>query len=239
MVCSNSGALDFGNECVRTTWSALLPTIFVFILCTSALFPESIQKILKPFSGTFPHFITLQEAEALDGSGEMAMVDEDAPQESQVEAENLVPLWRTVVLSFLALLETLFWLGVASFTFVTTQEVWDGFSSVLIASTWLYAVCRPIIRPTPTPPYDLFTLYIIHFVMGIVLLGGNIQAKDVYGTPLPSTAVIVGQVFNLIATLVLLGVIVSMPVGIRSNRVKKSDVASQICSFVALYSTIF
>jgi hypothetical protein len=214
----------------------VLPAIFVFVLCTTALFPESSRKLLQPVREAFPHFITLHEAEALDAAGYKALIDEDVPQESQAGVENLVPLWRTAAFSFLALLETLFWLAVACYTFVARpDDVWDGVSSVLIASTWLYAVCLPIIRPTPTPPYDLFVLYIIHFVMGIVLLGGIVHAKDVYDTPLPPTAVIVGQVFNIIAVLILLGVVVSMPVGIPSSRVKKSDIVSHIYPFVARY----
>ena len=229
MLCPNSGALDFGNPCVRTTWSALLPAVFVFLLCIAALYPEIAQKATKPISETFPHFITLHEAEALDVIGEKVLADEDMPQEVRVEVENLVPLWRTIVLSFVALLETLFWLGAACYAFVARPDnVWDGVSSVLIALTWLYAVCRPIVRPTATPPYGLFVLYIIHLIMGIILLGGVVHAKDVYDTPLPPTAVVVGQAFNIIAVLILLGVVVSMPLGIRSNRVKKSDIVSPI-----------
>jgi len=237
MLCQNSGALDFGNPCVRTTWSTLLPAIFVFLLCTKALFPKITQKATKPLSETFPHFISLHEAETLNDNGDKSLADEDVLPESQVEVENLVPLWRTIVLSFIALLETLFWLGAACYTFVArSEDIWDGISSVVIALTWLYAVCRPIMRPTATPPYDLFVLYILHLTMGIILLGGVVYANDVYGVPLPPTAVIVGQVFNMIALLMLLGVVTSMPLGIPSNRVKKSDIVSTDYSLVALNS---
>jgi len=235
MLCQNSGALDFGNPCVRTTWSTLLPAIFVFLLCTKALFPEITQKATKPLSESFPHFISLHEAEALNDGGEKSLTDEDVLPESRVEVENLVPLWRTILLSFIALLETLFWLGAACYTFIArSEDVWDGISSVLIALTWLYAVCRPIMRPTATPPYDLFVLYILHLTMGITHLGGVVYAKDVYDAPLPPTAVIVGQVLNIIAVLMLLGVVVSMPLGIRSNRVNKADIVSPKYLLVAL-----
>lgn len=237
MLCQNSGALDFGNPCVRTTWSTLLPAIFVFLLCTKALFPKITLKATKPLSETFPHFISLQEAEALDGSGDKPLADEDVLSESQVEVENLVPLWRTIVLSFIALLETLFWLGTACYTFVVrSEDIWDGISSAVISLTWLYAACRPIMRPTATPPYDLFVLYIIHLTMGITLLGGVVYANDVYYIPLPPTAVIIGQAFNIIAVIMLLGVVISMPLGIPSNRVKKSDIVSLKYSLAALNS---
>ena len=229
MVCQNSGALDFGNPCVRTTWSALVPTIFVAVMCTIALFPKTTQSALKPVAETFPHFITLREAEALGNNDDQALAGADIPRELQVEEENTVPLWRTTILSFLALFETLFWLGVASYTFVAMPEkAWDGVSSLLIALTWLYATCRPVVRPTPTAPYDLFVLYIIHLVMGIVLLGGNVHAKDVYDIPLPPTVVITGQALNLVVVLILLYVIINMPVGIPSNTVKKDAIVSLI-----------
>jgi hypothetical protein len=70
--------------------------------------------------------------------------------------------------------------------------------------------------------------------MGIILLGGNIQAKDVYDIPLPAPAVIIGQVFNLVAVLLLLGVVVSMPVGIPSNKVKKNEIVRDANLIVAL-----
>ena len=81
---------------------------------------------------------------------------------------------------------------------------------------------------TPTAPYDLFVLYIIHLVMGIVLLGGNVHAKDVYDIPLPPTVVITGQALNLVVVLILLYVIINMPVGIPSNTVKKDAIVSLI-----------
>jgi hypothetical protein len=53
---------------------------------------------------------------------------------------------------------------------------------------------------------------------------------------LPPTAVIIGQAFNIIAVIMLLGVVISMPLGIPSNRVKKSDIVSLKYSLVVLNS---
>lgn len=224
MVCPNAGPLDFANSCVRTSWNALLPAVFVFVLCSRSLVPKSFRKTLKPLTSIFTNYLTLSEAEALDAISEKVPRDDDAPQ---VQAENLVPLWRTVVLSFIAMLEVLSWLAIACFTLVAKPDhIWDGITSILIAATWLYASCRPIVNPTPTPPYDLFILYIMHLAMGILRLGGHIHAKDVYDLPLPATSVMIGLVFNLIALVILLSVVVSMPMGIPSNRVKKSDIVS-------------
>jgi hypothetical protein len=183
--------------------------------------------------------MTLHEAEVLATRGGEALVDEDVSQESGVEVQNLLPLWKTMLLSFIALLQALFWLAVACYTIVATGNIWDGISCILIASTWLYAVCRPIAWPTVTPPYDLFVLYGIHLVMGILLLGGIIRANDVQGIPLPATAVIVAHIFNLIGAIILLGVTVSFPMGIQSSRIKKSEIVSHINLPVALRLPFF
>jgi hypothetical protein len=227
MVCHNASPLDFGNSCIRTSWSALLPATFVFILCTTFLIPKSFLKFLRPVKLTFTNYLTLHEAEAFDASSEKPSGDEGT--QAGVQVENLVPLWRTVVLSFIAMLETLSWLTFACFTFIARPEhTWGGITSALIALTWLYASCRPIVHPTPTPPYDLFVLYIMHFIMGILRLGGVLHAKDVYGLPLPPPPVMVGLVFNLVAVLTLLCIVMSMPLGIPSNRVKRSDIVSSL-----------
>lgn len=231
MRCPNAGSIDFADPCIRTIWSALLPALFVFILCTNTLLPKSVKKhfgSVIPFDETLTRFLTLHEAEALDApGGEMAYLDDEAAPKGfvQVEVENTVPLWRTVMLSFVSLLETLCWISVACFTLVVKpDQVWDGVGSLLIALTWLYASCRPIVKPSPTPPWDLFVLFTAQLFMGILQMGGILYAKEVYETPLPATAVIVGHVFNLLALLVLLGVVVSMPLAVHSSLVQKRDI---------------
>lgn len=239
MGCPNAGPVDFADNCVRTTWSALLPFIFVVIICTIPLVPKVAKERLGesvpgPLRGLYGNFLKLREAEALDASGE----NDNEHVHNDIEVESTVPLWRTLVISFIALLESLLWLSVACYTFVTSPSAsWSGMLSILIASTWLYACIRPITLPSPTPPWDLFVLFIIHTVMGIVRLGGIYYERDVQGIPLPGTPVIVGLVFNLAALLVLLGVVVSMPLGIPSKQVKESDIVSVSLLFDAAYLT--
>jgi hypothetical protein len=75
---------------------------------------------------------------------------------------------KPLLLSWIARIETVVWLGIASFTVVQDQR-----DSVFVASpfvfalTWLFATVRPIVRPTPTPPLDLFTLYLIHELVSL------------------------------------------------------------------------
>lgn len=221
-LCSISSGLDFNDSCIRNSWSALLPTLFVVVVCTKSLLP----KRLNPY---FRDFLYLHEAEALDASGDQVSAGESI----EIEVENVVRLWRTVVFSFIGMLQTMMWLAIGCFTLVASpNSIWEGISSILRALTWVYATWRPIVHPQATPAYDLFVLYTIHLVMGVLLLGGAAFSKDVYGTPLPPIALLVGLVFNIIATLVLLVVIVRMPMALLSNRVKKSDVVSQ-CSITS------
>jgi hypothetical protein len=133
--------------------------------------------LVRPIKRHFTPSLTLQEAEALDvaaaseskaalgegGQGEPEAVGGDS---EQVESGLF---WKPLLLSWIALIETVVWLGVASFTVI--QDRGDSVfvvSSFVFALTWLFATVRPIasVRPTPTlrpPPFDLFTLYLIHF----------------------------------------------------------------------------
>lgn len=189
------------------------------------------------FKAYFSPFLTLQEAEALDNREHVACASE-----GDAEAENLVPVWRTLVLSFTALFETLLWSAAAAYTFIVApDDAWAGPArlSVLIACialTWVYAAYRPVVRPQPTAPYDLFALYVVHLALGILLLGGVVYSNisDTQRAPSRQGPILVGLVVNLVAILVLLGVVVNMPMGIPSDRVQASDVV-RLSSFMSSF----
>jgi hypothetical protein len=172
--------------------------------------------------------LLLHEAEAL-GSGPESGYDCGIPEEGKLVTEmpNFVPLWRTVVLSFLAILESFIWISYGAY------EAYDGeaiilrnFLPFLVAFSWIYAAIRPITRPTATPPYDLLTLYLILFAGSLLQIGGFIFDYGVFGIPFPSTVGLVGQVGNMIVILVLLSIIVRMPVAIPSSRVDRKEIVS-------------
>jgi hypothetical protein len=96
----------------------------------------------------------------------------------------------------------------------------------LIASSWIYAAIRPITHPTPTPPYDLFTLYLILLATSLLQIGGFIFDYGVFDIPLPPTIILSAQVGNLIAILILLSIIVRMPLAIPSNNVDRHEIVS-------------
>ena len=226
-LCDDYGPFDFRNSCVRLSWTALFSAgLVLLLLVASAPVPERVKPWLEVIKSPFKTYITLAEAEALDARA--------AGDEKDVELEELnssdnssvaVPLWRSLVLSWLGLVQTLVWLAVGSYTLVVEpSHGWVTLCLVLISLSWLYATVRPIFHPMATPPMDLFSLYCIHLVAGTLLFGGAFYERDVAGAPLPSSIAVAGLILNLIAVLVLIAVVLRMPMGIPSHRVRKEDI---------------
>ncbi|KAJ7850681.1 hypothetical protein B0H14DRAFT_3137612 [Mycena olivaceomarginata] len=80
---------------------------------------------------------------------------------------------------------------------------------------------RPVASPFATAPHDLFFVYLLHLVGGVLLLGGRLFDYAIGETSLPSTPTLVGLSANLVTILVLLYFTVIMPMDLPSTRVKK------------------
>jgi hypothetical protein len=124
---------------------------------------------------------------------------------------------------FIGLLEGLAWLANGTFLLITGNPRWEAIQRFLVALTWLYAVVRPILRPTATPPYDMLTLHTLQIAGGTLQLGGYIF-QHVWGAPLPGTLVLAGLSVNLAALVGLVAVIMGMPLVLPSDLVKKDIV---------------
>jgi hypothetical protein len=136
-----------------------------------------LSNLIRVIKCHFTLSLSLQGAEALDvatiskskatlrevGQGEPEAMGSDS---EQVESRLF---WKPLLLSWIALIETLICLGIASFTIIQDQRV-SVASPFVFALTWLFATVCLIVRPMPTPPFDLFTLYLIHTVVGLVSL---------------------------------------------------------------------
>ncbi|KII83783.1 hypothetical protein PLICRDRAFT_702353 [Plicaturopsis crispa FD-325 SS-3] len=219
-LCDTTNPFDFRDACVRSTWAAFFPAVLVALFCISSVplpLPKPIRGFVDSIKAPFRTFLTLPEAEALD---------EDNGDVLPEQTKAVTPLWRTVVLSWIALVEALIWLAIGSFNLITRTEndsVWSGVLPILTAVSWLYAAARPVWRPAPTPPYDLFALYCVHLVFGVLLLGGVLFDRQ-FGVPLPGTIRVVGMALNLAAIVGLLSVVLMMPLAIPSSKVKKEDI---------------
>lgn len=222
---SSPGPFAFADSCVRETWASILPAAVVVIICISAV-PISLPKRVHNVLGlnVFKTYLTLHEAEALEAEGE-------GDGEVEIAVDSKPPLWRTLVLSTVALLETLAWIALGSYVLVTSQRHGTSLEPItilpfILAFSWLYATLVPILRPAATPPYGLFALYIVQLAMGVLLLGGVLYQQQTSSTPLPDRSIMLALVGNLVAVLVGLGVITNIPMAVPSRRVKKEDIVS-------------
>jgi hypothetical protein len=215
--------------CARSFWGALVPAAFVFLLSVVAIpLPARLSNLFRPIKEPFTPFLTLQEAEALDAaakaaSGEAGQDEADSAAE-HVESRHF---WRSLFLSWFALIETLVWLGVTSFTILKNERdpVYVA-SPFVLAMTWLFAAVRPIVRPKMTPPYDLFTLYLIYTVFEMVSLGAFAYNYCAYGTAFPPSLILTAHILNLCVLFILMAIVLSMPLCVPSRRVEKAKIVS-------------
>ena len=229
-LCLNSSIWDFSDPCIRAAWSAILPVALVTLISLSHIpLPESASKICAFIKSPLQTLITLEEAEALDETGVESTHYSTDSGEDDDKSEVTVPLWRTVLLSWIALLEALVWLSIGVYRLVTySKDFWYPLNFIAIAATWLYAFARPIHHPTLTPPYDLFALFLCHLGSAVLLLGGVLYDRAVLvETPLDPLTM-VGLCANLSAVAVLLIVVLRMPLDTPSKRIRQEDI---VCIF--------
>ncbi|KAF8153792.1 multidrug resistance-associated ABC transporter [Crassisporium funariophilum] len=230
-LCGDYGPFDFRDSCIRASWGAFLPAGLVFALCFFSIpVPRRARRIFKVLSAPFKSYLTLYEAEALNvdyATGDKA-VDDDAT-ETLVQAPHLVPLWRTVVFVFVGMVECFCWVANGSYGLYEGRTgVARAMLPFLVALAWFYTVVRPIARPTATPPYDMFSLYLVLLSVGILQLGGAMFDHGVSGMPLPSTLSLVALSVNLFAISVLLLVVVGMPLALPSSRINEKEIGHSV-----------
>ncbi|KAI0048026.1 multidrug resistance-associated ABC transporter [Auriscalpium vulgare] len=233
-VCPGGRVDDLEKACVRVFWSTALPGAFVFFLCVASIPPPTwLSKLISPVTRPFRSYLTLTEAEALNASadnGDTAVFDEGAsPSKPALSRDALPVMWKTLVLAWIALLETLVWLSVGSLSLAQDEQAAIyTLSPFVTASAWLYATVRPVLYPKPTPSYDLFSLYSVLFGVELLSLGGFIYDKSVHGLPLPPTAIVAVHVANLAASLLLICTVFSMPVNTPGDRVDRADIGKSV-----------
>ncbi|KAF8158956.1 multidrug resistance-associated ABC transporter [Mycena galopus ATCC 62051] len=184
------------------SWIALAPALVILSILASHLLPTR-----------FPRF-----PEALD-----------SPHPA---GASLIPnrgRWRSVLFAFLGLLEGLVWMADASYYLVVAPpDVWGTIVPFLVALSWIYAIIRPITRPSATVPYDLFVIYLLHFVAACLEFGAIVFDTLLSNAPLPPALVMSGLYANLGITATLLYVAMSMPIGLPSARVKEEDIGYSV-----------
>ena len=225
--------LDPSDPCIRVSWAALAPAAFVAVLCLVSIpfpFPAVARKIGRTLTFPLDAFITLREAEALGAGGPSADDVEHVP-------DVTIPLWRTIALAFVALVQALLWLSCGAYMLITREyDTWTGVCAVLIGSTWVYGVAKPVFWPKPTAHLDLFWLYFAHLVFGVVLLGGRVYDHHVLHVPLEPRIELAVLIFNLVAVSIELALVSTMPMDLPSSRINKDEIVrtTRQCSHVPL-----
>ncbi|KAF5378578.1 hypothetical protein D9615_007121 [Tricholomella constricta] len=232
VLCSDGGPFDFRDPCVRSSWSALLPALFVFALCLFSLpLPTRVQSLFALLARPFRTYITLDEAEALDVDADEKSnggADPDTSPKGPLASAG-VPLWRTLAFVLIGLAETLTWLAYASFQLINSpSDIWGVGRTFLVASSWLYTVMRPIVRPAATAPMDLFVLYIALFIGAVLQVGGTVYDHEVFGDRWPPGVVLAALWSNLLLVGALLAIVLKMPLAVPSRRVRKEDVGLSV-----------
>ncbi|KAF8439690.1 multidrug resistance-associated ABC transporter [Boletus edulis BED1] len=221
-LCGRASPLDLSDPCIRISWAAFIPAVFVAALCLFSI-PVPLPAFARKLKSPLDVFLPLREAEALSAGEPQGA--EYVPVPVPV-TNNAVPLWRTITLAFVALVQALIWLSAGAYILITHElDTWTGICAVLIGSTWVYGVCKPVFWPKATAHVDLFLLYVVHFIFGVLVLAGVIYDYEVFHVPLESRIVLAGFTFNLVAILVELTLTSTMPVGLPSSRINKEDIS--------------
>ncbi|KAJ6590007.1 hypothetical protein DFH09DRAFT_1359037 [Mycena vulgaris] len=223
-LCGGSDAFDVSDPCVRGSWATLAPSVLVLAIGLSFVrppLPKPVRRLVDAVKSPFAQYLSLRDAEGL-------LADEKSIPGAELEVDNGGSLWRTVVFVFIGLLECMAWLGYGAFLLITGYPRWEAIQRFLIASTWLYTAARPVLRPTATPPFDMFAIYMVHICGGILQLGGYLFQHNAYGAPLPGTLVLVGLSVNLGTLVGLVTVIMGIPLALPSPLVKKEDIGGSV-----------
>jgi ABC-type spermidine/putrescine transport system permease subunit I len=207
------------------SWSALAPALVVLVLLVAAMpfkspLPLWFRRPQRFVSKSFTTYLSLHEAEALDS----APADSADPP-SPVRPATVVPLWRSLLIAFAGLVETLAWVSTAAFDIVLS-DARETLLGLAIAFSWAYTVARTVAKPPATAPYDLIVIYFLHLLGSTLHLGGFIFEHIVSGAPLPSIVSLFSQSVNLAIIGTLLFVTMGMPIGLPSARVQKEDIVS-------------
>ncbi|KIY50596.1 hypothetical protein FISHEDRAFT_39032 [Fistulina hepatica ATCC 64428] len=228
-LCAGASPFDFDDRCVRDAWSTLVPSAIVVSLCLAHVpLPVPVRKLLDIIFTPLKPFIRLHEAEAID-LATTSNPTNGVESSNGLEISLPIPIWRPIVLGFVATLECLCWLSAASYILITgPSDIWYGFAPLLTALTWLYAAVRIVVAPTATVPYGLFTLYVASLALAILRLVGDIFDYKAYGIPLPPPVVVAGLSLHLVAVLLSLSMILTMPMDLPSSHVKKEEIGKTL-----------
>jgi hypothetical protein len=118
-----------------------------------------------------------------------------------LRASTTTPLWRTIVFTFVGILESFIWISCGAYRAYNEEtKVWRNLLPFLIGSSWIHVPLLILL------PLLMISLPSILYFGNFITAGWGIYG--VFDIPLPS---MVAQVGNLIAIFILRAIIVRMP----------------------------
>jgi hypothetical protein len=216
LICSSS-PLSFSDECVREAWAAFVPTGLVVVLLLVAALRIPLKSVWKSES-PFADYLTLEQAEQLDADDDK-IEKVDPPKPSR---------WFTLAVVILSLFLTGAWLAVGAYLLVLDKTNGQAILPFFFAFSWLYVIVKASVKPTIAPPYDLFMLFLVHFVGAVIMLGGILFDHALYKDDLPPRVQLVGLIVNVVVSFMLVVIIFSRPLAVPSARVPADDVGKRV-----------
>ena len=159
----------------------------------------------------------------------------------RLDDEPRPPLWVAITLSSISVVQIVVWTAIGTYKFATLSldkgwgwdsaswsSIWDAIRPLIISTTWIFAAVKPMVKPTITAPFDLFVLYVAHFLGAVLTIGRIIFDHQIYGVPLPPTLFVAAYILNLVAIVFLILIVLSRPVGVPSRKIDKSEIVRVI-----------
>jgi hypothetical protein len=105
-----------------------IDVVFILYLFSIIPIPAFARLVTNAIKSPFRAFFPLREAEVL-------VVEVEKPDD--IIVDNATPLRRTVLLSFISLIEAHVWTVVDAYSIITGKHhLWTGIAPLLIAATW-------------------------------------------------------------------------------------------------------
>lgn len=190
--------------------------------------PFKLNGAINTLKRIFPltSFLTLEDAHTLDrDSSEISVENTDSQGKDDIR-QLRHPLWFTSSIVVLSLVECGSWLAYGAYnlalslhspTAPTDKDVLrlEVLRSSLIAFTWLYAALNSVFFFRSTrkvkPPYNLFALFIVHFLGSSLTLFGNVFDHIVYEVPFPKPLAFAFAIGNVGISFILISLVLSRP----------------------------
>ncbi|KZS94266.1 hypothetical protein SISNIDRAFT_454002 [Sistotremastrum niveocremeum HHB9708] len=203
---------EVSSPCVRLAWTTFVPTCFVvsivvvYLLSSIRICSRAFSFIAKPFR----NFLTLQDVLGY-------------PAKSG-------PTWSAIAIATVALAQVIVRLVFAAYAVASHPHVvpWRAVLPFIAIIPWIYASVVPLLRPSPTVPYSIFTLTLLELFASFFDIGAFVYDRYVLALPPPSAMAIAGATLNLLSILIILSLILNMPMNVPVESVDKEKIGYQI-----------